>query len=119
MNIKRTSWHYKISMFGEHFEGCNDNLCYYFWRVVGKVAFTAFILFVIGMFCFVYFTSPFIIANTIMIAFLLSVIILPICAVLGLRHIFGKPPEIPNENIIIEYIKAKKHDYCPLINYID
>ncbi len=37
MKIKRTSWHFKISNLLVDFEHHNDNLCRYFWRLVGTL----------------------------------------------------------------------------------
>jgi len=36
IEVKRSSWHYKISNFGEIWESSTDNLCGYFQRLVLK-----------------------------------------------------------------------------------
>ena len=117
MEIKRTSWHYKISNLGG-FERMHDNLCSYFWRVIGKLVLFLVIIFILGFLIFVYCTSPFIVANTIMLLFIISISVLPPLAIYYLRKKVGKSPEIPYENIAIEYIKAKKRKICPLIKYV-
>jgi len=46
-------------------------------------------------------------------------VILPGWAIYFVRKKCGRPPVMPGENIIFEYIKAKKRKICPLIKYID
>ena len=112
MKIKRKSWHYKISNLGSDFENRDDNLCCYFWRLVGKAVLLLAGLFVVGAVIYAYFTSLFVIPTTIMIIFIVSSIILPILAIYYFRERFGKPLEIPGENILFEYLKAKKRKVC-------
>jgi hypothetical protein len=117
MDIKRTSWHCKISNLGSDFERWDDNLCRYFWRLVGKspLLLAAMIILCAGLYG--YFTSDLLIANTIMILFLLSCFILPVLVIVLIRRKLGKSPEMPYENIVAEYLSAKKRKVCPLIKY--
>ena len=118
MEIKRSSWHYKISNLGSDFERRNDNLCFYFWRGVGKLILLSAGITGISFFMYVYFTSATLIANTIMVIFVCSVFALPPLAIYLIRKKFGKSPEMPYGNIVVEYIAAKKRKICPLIEYI-
>ena len=129
MKIKRTSWHYKISTFwadSGREEKWDDNLCRYFWGVVGVLfvsflylCFFGILIRAVGFIIHDYFTSPFFISITIMIAFILSSMIFPILAIYYLREKIGKPLEIPKANLLFEYLKAKKEKVCPLIEYHD
>ena len=121
MEIKRSSWHYKISNLGI-LEKSNDNLCCYFWRLMGKffVFFVAavFIGFIIGFLIWEIFLTGFVISNTIMLFFLFSIFILPILAIHFLRKKIDTSLEMPYGNIVAAYLSAKKEKICPLIKYI-
>jgi len=117
MKIKRTSWHYKISNLGG-FERMHDNLCSYFWRVIGKLAFISFIISILGLVVIAFCISPLIISNTILLLFILSLVIIPPLTIHYIRKMLGKSPKMPGENIVIEYMKAKKGKFCPFIEYI-
>lgn len=118
MKIKRSSWHYKISNLGTDFERSDDNLCCYFWRLVGKLIFLLAATIIFCAFSYAYFTDICLISNTIFLFFLLSVIIFPILAIYFIRKKLGKSPEMPYGNIVTEYLTAKKRKVCPLIDYI-
>lgn len=117
MQIKRSSWHCKISNLGSP-ERANDNLCCYFWRFVGKLS----LFFVVGFFLYlvlyIYFTDDLLIANTIMLVFLCLSFAFPSLAIHFIRKRLGKSLEMPYGNIVIEYLAAKKRKVCPLIRYI-
>ena len=116
MKIKRNSWHYKISNLLSDYEKDNDNLCIYFWRGVSKIAILFILGFLFGTFLFKLFTDiPFMI----MTLFLLSSCMIPISAISYIRKKLRKSPEIPYENILVEYVKARKDKVCPLIEYVD
>lgn len=120
MKIKRSSWHYKVSKFWEVFERDNDNLCRYFWRIVGKLFVLCFVCFALVLCLYGYFTDPQIVSNTIMLLFVISSFIIPILAIWYLRKKVGKPiGAFKEDNIFIEYVKAKKRKICPLIEYVD
>jgi len=116
MKVSRKSWHYKISNFGSYYEKSYDSLCNYFWRLVSKVLLGIILTVFCSAILWSYFTSPIFIAITILILSLISCIVLPIIAIAYLRD---KLPEIPYENIFIEYIKAKKRKLCPFIEYVN
>ena len=118
MEIKKSSWHCKISNFGNDFERSNDNLCRYFWRLVGKLILLLVVMFFFSALAYGYFTDDLLISNTIMILFLLSVFIFPPLAIYFIRKKLGKSPEMACENIVIAYLGAKKRKVCPLIKYI-
>jgi len=119
MKVKRSSWHYRISNFGNDFENKHDNLCRYFWRIVIKLVLACFITNVFIMFIYFYFSDLQFVSNTILILFLISIVIVPILAIHYIRKIKGEPVELPYENILYEYMKAKKRKVCPLIEYVD
>ena len=118
MKIKRSSWHYKISCFGSCWNK-DDNLCIYFWRLVGKVMLVFFWVIIVCALIIVYFSIPQWILVTIVLIWLFSSIIIPYLTIHYLRDKVGKPIEIPGESIMVEYLKAKKRKICPLIEYID
>ena len=121
MKIKRSSWHYKISLLGG-WERTQDNLCCYFWRLVGKLAFMFCVFALVSSLLYLWFSNPLVISNTILLLFLICCVALPSLAIWYLREKIGKPLEIPykipRENILFEFIKAKKRKICPLIEYI-
>ncbi len=57
MEIKRSSWHCKISNLGSDFERADDNLCRYFWRLVGKLALLLAAVIVLCAGAYAYFTN--------------------------------------------------------------
>lgn len=118
MEIKRSSWHCKISNLGSDFERDNDNLCWYFWRGMGKsiLLFAATVILCCGIYA--YFTHNLLVSNTIMILFICSGFALPPLAIYFMRQKLGKSPEMPYGNIVTEYLAAKKRKVCPLITYI-
>ena len=118
MEIKRSSWHCKISNFGGDFERNNDNLCLYFWRLVGKLTLLLAVVILFSFCGYSYFTDDQLIPNTIMILFLLSCFFLPPLVIWLIRGKFGKSPEMPYGNIVTAYLAAKKEKVCPLIKYI-
>ena len=119
MKVKRTAWHYKVRHFGRDFVPYNDNLCRYFWGVVGTLGLASFVGFCLIGFMYMYLTNVFVVSTTIMIIFVLSSFILPLLTIHCLRKKFGKSPEMPYGNIFIEYMRAKKRKVCPLIEYVD
>lgn len=118
MKIKRTSWHYKISNLLTTYEKDYDNLCIYFWRLVGTCALSLFGISLICVLLYEYFTSHIWISNTIFILWLLLSIVLPLLIIRFLRKKVGKLPKASFENIVLEYIKAKKEKVCPIIEYV-
>ena len=118
MKINRKSWHYKVSNLFTDYESRLDNLCVYFWRLIGTIVLFSVlsVLAVIGV--IVYFVSPFIISTTIMVLFIVSSMVLPVLAIYYFREKFGTP-EIAKANLLFDYIKAKKKRVCPLIEYHD
>jgi len=120
MKIKRSSWHYKINMLGpDTYERYPDNLCFYFWRCVFRLLFWAFVVLIIGFIAYAYFTDPFLTPITIIIFFFILSGVLPVLAIYFLRKKIGGPPKMPGENILFEYLQAKKNKICPLIEYVD
>lgn len=117
MQIKRSSWHYKISNLGS-FERGNDNLCCYFWRLVGKSALIFVVTFFICFLIYLYFTDDQILLNTIVLVWISLTFALPSLAIYLIRKKLGKSPEMPYGNIVVEYVAAKKRKVCPLIKYI-
>lgn len=118
MQIKRSSWHYKISNLGSDFERSSDNLCCYFWRFVGKLALFFVTMALIGYLVYAYFSSDQLVRNTLILLFLFSLVIVPALTISFIRKKLGKSPEMPYGNIVVEYIAAKKRKVCPLIEYI-
>ena len=125
MKIKRSSWHYKISNLSNDPERDDDNLCQYFWRLVGR--FIGFFtigallcLFIYGLYCLTHdlFMTGFWISNTIMLFFICFVFAFPILAIHFLRKMLGKSPEMPYGNIVSAYASARKRKLCPLIKYV-
>ena len=119
MKVKRSSWHCKIINFGSYFENKHDNLCNYFWRAVLKIAVLVYLITLFTMLGYHFFTSPQLIPNTIMVIFLISIVIVPIISIHYIRKIKGEPVKLSCENILYEFLKAKKRKVCPLIEYID
>ncbi len=116
MKIKRTSWHYKIRNF-RRAEKSSDNLCNYFWSLVGNLFLGFAVMMIpvifIGLLCT---SSEFAIALSICL-YLAANILLPVFAIAFFRNKFGLNTEAPGENIVKEFIKAKKNKLCPMIDY--
>ena len=120
MKVSRKSWHYKLSHFLNEGTGeWGDNLCKYFWRIVGKIIVAIFITFGLTATVITYFTSPMVIPATIAIISSILAVLLPVFVISKLRKKYGKPVGIISENIFFEYVKAKKLKVCPLIEYVD
>ena len=118
MKIKRSSWHCKISNLGRNFERINDNLCCYFWRLVGKLALIFVATILICFLGYSYFTDDFLVYNTALLLFGLSLIVFPPLAIYLIRKKLGRYPKMPYENIVAQHITAKKRKICPLIKYV-
>ena len=119
MKIKRSSLHYKICHIGSDYENNNDNLCSYFWVVVGKIALFGSAGLLLCVLAYYYFTDPFVLSTSILILSILLGVALPILAIKYTRHIYGNPIECPGESLVVEFIKAQKDKVCPLIEYVD
>lgn len=125
MKIKKSSWHYKVSSIISHpYDG--DTLCFYFWRLVTAIAVIVLVIGTALTGIYIYLTSNFAASNSIMIGFIISYIALPWLIIWELRKKFGQigrpieiEIEIPDDNIVLEFIRAKKAKICPLIEYID
>lgn len=117
MKINRNSWHYKLSLFGEHWEEYNDTLCAYTRRIFFKGTILLIVTGEILFLCYNISTVPYML---IAFLFIISAIFVSIITIFYLRKFFKKPAlSFPNESIIIEYIKAKKKAICPIIEYVD
>ena len=125
MKVKRSSWHYKLGLLGDT-EPYNDNLCRYFWRLVGRLAIFLVFLFLalyvpffVGYLVYLFCVGPFI-SNVIMASFVVLSIALSTMVIKVFRKKLGKPIGTFGENnIVVEYIKAKKRKVCPIIEYVD
>jgi len=114
MKIKRTSLICKIAR-----TRYQDNLCRFFWRLVGHVFCVVFIAGVSAFLIYSWIVHPQAIFLLFIILFFVGFIVLPPLAIKCLRAILRKSPELPYENIVFEYLKAKKQKVCPLIEYVD
>ena len=114
MKIKRSSLISKIA--GTRYQ---DNLCRFFWRLVGHVLLAIFITGAAFIIIFAWIINPHAIFILIALLFCVAFVGLPALAIKCLRAILGKSPELPYENIVFEYLKAKKQKVCPLIEYVD
>jgi len=93
----------------------------YFWKSVLIVGFCIVIPLWVILLLWEYFTSIFLVSNTIGILFLAASVYLPVKTIRFLRkRNAGKPfCEIHKDNILIEYLRAKKEKICPIIEYVD
>ena len=119
MKINRNSWHYKVSNLFTEWESSSDTLCWYFWRLVFTLLGISTIICIIALLIYSYFTSPQWQANSIAVLSISLSIVLPILAIRKLRQINGKPYKLSGEDVVVEFIKAKKNKICPLITYTD
>ena len=125
MDIKRSSWHCRISTFGDTYKQ-NDNLCCYFWRAVGKLGAWVFIASVVSIAIFIIIDGLLKDFNGFMgiaiyFGFFICILGFPYLTIFVLRSKFGDPyfGKISSENIVIVYLKAKKLKICPIITYVD
>ena len=120
MKIKRNSWHYKVRNWGSY-EKRHDSLCVYFWCVVGSIAFwvtiTTIAIGVMIALCILLF-EPQVTHIWIAILFVGLSAFLPWYTITQLRQKY-QSPQLPGENILVEYIKTKKAKICPIIEYVD
>jgi len=114
MQIKRSSLICKIA--GPRYQ---DNLCRFFWRLVGHVLCAIFITGATIIIIYGWIINSHAIFILITVLSGAGAVFLPILAIEYLRAKLGKSPELPCENIIFEYLKAKKQKICPLIKYVD
>jgi hypothetical protein len=121
MRVNRESWHYKWKklIIGEY--NMYGNLCAYFWGCVLSIAlpaiFTFLIIIVAILFIVAMFTDPLFFNVLIITIFGIGCIILPFIAIYWYRKKTIKQYLVPGEEIVIEFIKAKKNKICPLIDY--
>jgi len=135
MKISTQSWHYRLLF---HFDMDRpQNLCSYFWKVVGAICFGLF-LFAMAILCALCALTPVYTASlwTITGLFPSSDWILAPFLVIGssVYFIFGllvsyqymkaaiakidqKEKKHHKPNILVEYAKAVKNRVCPLIEY--
>jgi hypothetical protein len=131
MEISQDSWHHRLNRF---FNGYPDgmSLCYYFWRtvlcVISSIA-------GIGVFIFLlYFAvTPFLYAffgvdiatntNARVAGFVITEIVIAIIGVITFadymedrKHRKATEPKEPN--ILVEYVKATKNKFCPIIEVV-
>jgi len=118
MKIKRSSWCYKLSTFDGR-ERRNDNLCRFFWRLVGNVFFVCVLGGAVVSLSVIFYLSPMAIPVLIILAFLFFSVFCSYWVIYYLRKVLGKPPEMPFGDVVSEFFKAKKRKFCPLIEYVE
>ena len=121
MKINTKSWHYRFMGYREWNEP--NNLCKYFWKLVGKIfgysLFGGIALFIIGLYTYMIATASkyYLIQIGIVIAWAFGSFFSSWYAIVYLRMFIGKSPEMPYGNIFMEYLKAQKDKICPFIEY--
>ena len=118
MKIKRKSWLSRFSNWGrrKYDMKYNDTLCAYFWRIVLKLVIVAFMASYAYFLGTIFYTNP---EAIVLILFFICAVAFPILVIRFIRSKLGKSPETPYENIVVEYIKARKEKVCPIIEYVD
>ena len=131
MKVKKSSWHYKLNenMQSTYIEHSGHNLCRYFWMTVGSMckvcigcSLIALLFVLIGAISkgiwlgIASYCLNDVVLQIISWLFLTSVIITPSAAIYYLRR-RDISTEIPTPNILVEFIKAKKNKYCPMIDF--
>jgi membrane protein implicated in regulation of membrane protease activity len=129
MEISRKSWHYWIVTRYVYNWGVKNNLCGYFWQVVGylllSVLITVIALFVIFCMLVGFFESHE------SVYFKIAFIFWSIAIFFGFRKLYAmlaekyverkwnKSPKPKKPSILSEYIKAFIGKYCPKITFKD
>ena len=120
MKVKRNSWHYRLNDFlWNDLRWRGKNLCRYFWMTVWSVFVVMGILLSFGSICWALYTG----LNAYEAIVCLIIVVwagsmsLPFLAVAKFRHYVGENIELKTPNILIEFIKAKKGKYCPMIDF--
>ena len=124
MKVNRSSWHYQLN---EAIQGgmqhSRQNLCRYFWTTIGSIGMVLFVtallsglLFCVGMAVYEFCTAP--ASNRVMISYLVSMLALPALSVKLFRYYAGTNTAIETPNFWIEFAKAKKNKFCPLIEFV-
>jgi hypothetical protein len=131
MKVSKNSWHYKLndSLFQGYIESAGNNLCRYFWMTIGSMCKVCIGLLIITLIITLvtvgvralYLGVAALCLNAVSLQiavwlFLLLLIALPSVAINCLRR-FIISTKIPAPNILIEFIKAKKDEYCPMIDF--
>lgn len=118
MKVRRSSWHYKIRNLGVY-PPDNENFC----RYCRTLAFNLFIILIltttVAEVAYKFFSDPFWISNSIMVLFGVTSVFLPMLSISFIRKRLGHPVKVPQETLIIEYLKTKKNKFCPMIEYVD
>lgn len=136
MEISQDSWHHRLNRF---YNGNPDgmSLCYYFWRtvlcVISSIGFVVLVIFLL------YFAvTPFLYAffgidistttNGRLTGFLITEVVIAIigvCIFADYREdrkqhkaevLHNLKPKTPN--ILVEYVKAVKNNFCPIIEVV-
>jgi len=119
VKVRRKSWHYRLSHLLGNLERRSDNLCAYFWRMVVVLLVLSFILFCVFQMVYTLFMNPATLEIMIFVSVIVLIFAAPPISIYYLRKWLGHSPELPAENIFIEFAKAKKRKVCPLIEYVD
>lgn len=119
MQIKRSSWHYRLTR-SNYGERANDNICRYFWRVVGRLLFLGLLCAVVLFLIVALMLSHAVVHVVVVTLFIVLSVALPIIVISFARaKNHGNPLRLPGEEIVVAYLKAKKDNLCPLIEYVD
>ena len=126
MKISRKSWHYKLRNLWKDWYVEDNNLCRYFWGMVGGLlkllAVGIVIIYCISLITlgiYKYFTQQYLLSNSILVVAGIACCVLPPLAIHYFRKFYGRPKIIGENNILREYVRAKKSKICPLIEYVD
>ena len=143
MEINRKSWHYRMNCYmdGEGSVRKWDNLCSYFWKtvfnVILKIVMWGLLTGVGIVALFVFYTmggdvvskfidlSDYAMINVVIINMITGLMLFAAviaCVVVLMLSIFVLPKAIKDstsDNLVTQYIKAKKQKYCPRIEFKD
>lgn len=124
MKIRRKNWISRLSNLGRtrwEIENETDNLCIFFWRAVLKLAGIVFIIVASSALIILFFMRPDWPAVLIGILWFVSSIFIPLFTIKWLRSMNNGNPicVLDEDEVILNFIKAKKSKICPIIEYID
>lgn len=121
MKINTKSWHYRLKsrILGRFI--MHQNLCAYFWGCVLSILLPAIlvslILFLVVFFIYIMFTEPGFINICLIVLSVIGCFALPPIGIYWFRRKTIKQYLVPGEEVVVEFIKAKKSKLCPLIEY--
>ena len=122
MQISSRAWHLRLVRKMHNKNYMPSDLCHYFWRVAGTVAWLSVLAFGVFMWITWIVGQRWVFMGMILGAGIGGALFLILLKALADRFYSreSKPAKLPKEpGLVLSYIKARKERYCPLIEVVE